>query len=203
MMVGCCVTGVIVRKRTTKQATAAALAWVAEGFHDYMDGKDTDAATAVLVAGLQDFLNWQAEEARKAEFLSGDASFEAAVEDLADCFDELIATYAMEFGLSEDGLRTLGWTFIARVIAASSEFGKTPQEIIEKPGAWEGKVVGHAVRPQDTALTREIARDYLSGNYPDGFTPAMTFGTREAGGGFVARNEFQTGPNTMYWRYGK
>ena len=78
-----------------------------------------------------------------------------------------------------------------------------PEEIIGKKGAWEGSVAGHAVRDQDTAIAMEIAREYLSGHYPDGWTPGMTFGSREAGGGWVARNEFITGPNTMYWRYGK
>lgn len=183
MMIGCITTGLIVRRKTTDRVTAE--------------------VTSQLRAGFQDYLNQVEAEQKKNSFLAGEASLEAAIIDLADSFDELLAVYSMEFGVTEDGCRTVGWVFIARLITGSSEFGKTPQEIIEKKGAWEGKVVGHAVRDQDTALAREIAREYLTGHYPDGFTPNMTFGAREAGGGFVARTEFITGPNTVYWRYGK
>ena len=151
--------------------------------------------------GFALYLEQQEEKQRAESFLTGDASREAAIADLADCFDELIATYAMDYNVNEQGLNTLGWVFIARVIKASSEFGRSPQEIILKSGAWEGQVVGHAVRNQDTQIALQIARDYLNGNYPDDFTPDMTFGDREKNGGFVARNEFITGPNTVYWRY--
>lgn len=156
---------------------------------------------AEMRQGFAVYLEQQEEKQRADSFLTGDASREAAAVELADCFDELIATYAMDYGVNEQGLNTLGWVFIARVIQASSEFGRTPQEIVSKSGAWEGKVVGHAVRNQDTQLALKIAQDYLNGNYPDDFTPDMTFGDREKNGGFVARNEFITGPNTVYWRY--
>ena len=182
-MLLCIVTGAVVHSRTEKTVRA-----------------DTEAE---MRASFQAYLDRQAEEAAAARFLSGEASFEAAVQELGDSFDELIAAYAQDFGLREDALHGLGWTFIARYVTASSEFGKTPEEIIGKKGAWEGSVAGHAVRDQDTAIAMEIAREYLSGHYPDGWTPGMTFGSREAGGGWVARNEFITGPNTMYWRYGK
>ncbi len=158
---------------------------------------------AEMRAGFQRYLDQMERDAAAETFLTGDESLEAAARELADCMDELIATYAMDFGVSEDGLYTLGWTYIARVITASSEFGKTPQEIIERSGAWEGQVMGHPVRNQDTQIAYEIAFDYLSGKYPDGFTKNLTFGARERNGGFVARNEFITGPDTVYWRYGK
>ena len=160
-----------------------------------------DEVAAEMRADFQGYLDQMAEDQRASQFLSGDASFEAAVVAFADQFDELIANYAIDYGLNRDGLYTIGWTYVARCAKASSEFGKTPEEIISKPGAWEGNVIGHAVRDQDTAIAQDIAREYLSGHYPDNWTPDMTFGNREAGGGFVARNQFITGPNTVYWRY--
>lgn len=183
MMFGCCVTGVIVKKRTTKIVTAEVESRMRADFQEYLDQLEEDQ--------------------KAAQFLSGDASFEAAVADLADYLDDLAATYSMDFGLREDAVITVLWVFAARWLTGSNEFGITPQEILEKSGAWEGNPAGHAVRPQDTALATKVARDVLSGNYPDGFTPDMTFGTREAGGGFVARNQFITGPNTKYFRYGQ
>lgn len=161
----------------------------------------TEAVTSELRRDFQAYLDQQEEDRKAAQFLTGDASKEAAVEELAGWFDELISTYAQDFGLREDALYGLGWTFIARYMTASPEFGVTPQEIIERANAWEGKVVGHGVRNQDTEIARSIARDFLNGNYPDGWTQNMVFGSREAGGGWVARTEYKTGPNTAYWRY--
>ena len=143
------------------------------------------------------------DQQQAANFVTGAASFEAAVNDFADQFDELIATYSMDYGVTEDGCRTIAWVYCSRDAKKSTEFGTTPQEILEKPGAWEGNVIGHAVRDQDTAIAREIAREYLSGHYPDGYTPDLLFFNREAGGKIIARNELYTGPYTAYWWYGK
>ena len=184
MMLGCCITGVIVRNRTTKRVT--------------------DEVTSKLRAGFEEYLAQQEAERKAAEFLTGDASLEAAILDLGQTYiAPLLATYRMEFGTSEEGCLTLGWTFIARLLKQSSEFGKTAQEILERKGAWEGNPVGHAVANQDVEMGTAIARDFYTGHYPDGFTADFTFGAREANGGFVARNEFITGPNTVYLRIKK
>ena len=181
MLLGCCVTGVIVRHNTTERVT--------------------QEVTSKLRSDFQRYLDQMEQEQRAAQFLTGDASFEAAVDDLAVPMSQIIATYAMDYDVTQEGLYTIGWVFCARSAKNSTEFGKTPQEILEKAGAWEGAVVGHATRPQDLELAREIARAFLSGSYPDDYTTALTFFTREAGGKIIARNELYTGPYTVYWRY--
>lgn len=183
MMIGCIVTGLIVRHNTTERVTAEVTSQLRQDFQRYLD---------------------QMEQERKAaQFLTGDASFEAAVEGLAVPMAQVIATYAQDYGVTQEGLYTIGWVFCARYAKNSTEFGKTPQEILEKERAWEGQVVGHAVRPQDTELAAEISRAFLSGQYPDDYTTALTFFTREAGGKIIARNELYTGPYTTYWWFGK
>lgn len=176
-VITCCITAYHVKKTVTEELT--------HQFRGY----------------TQQWIDEQEQQRMAAELITGDESFEMAVNDFADKFDELIATYSMDYGLKDDALHTLGWVFIARVIQASGEFGKTPEEIISKSGAWEGNVIGHAVRPQDTKIATEIARAYLSGEYPDGFTPNMVFFTREANGGGVARDQFITSSKTVYWRW--
>jgi hypothetical protein len=183
MMIGCITTGVIVRHNTTIRVTEEVTSQLRSDFQRYLDQQET--------------------ERKAAQFLSGDASFEAAVEGLAGPMAQVIATYSMDYGVTQEGLYTIGWVFCARYARNSTEFGRTPQEILEKDRAWEGKVVGHAVRPQDTELSREIARAFLSGEYPDDYTTALTFFTREAGGKIIARNELFTGPYTVYWWMGK
>lgn len=183
MVAGCMTTGVIVRHNTTERVTREVTSQLRSDFQKFLDDMEADR--------------------RKESFLTGEASMEAAAVDLADWMDELIANYSMDYGITPDGCRTIGWVFLARYSKQSSEFGKTPQEIIEKNGAWEGKVAGHAVRNQDTQLALELAREYLAGRYPDGFTTDLTFFNREPGGKIIARNELITGPYTVYWWFGK
>lgn len=182
MMIGCCITGVIVRHNTTERVTAEVTSQLRQDFQRYLDQMEQDQ--------------------KAAQFLTGDASFEAAVEGLAVPMAQVIATYAQDYGVTQEGLYTIGWVFCARYARNSTEFGKTPQEILEKDRAWEGNVVGHAVRPQDTELAREIARAFLSGEYPNDYTTALTFFNRE-GTKIIARNELFTGPYTKYWWMGK
>lgn len=163
----------------------------------------TQEVTSELRRGFQAELERLEQERRAEQFLTGDESFEAAVEEISVPMSQIIATYAMDYGISSEGLRSIGWVFCARLARNTTEFGRTPQEILEKSEAWEGKVVGHATRSQDLELAREIARDYLNGVYPDNFNTNLTFFNREAGGKIIARNELYTGPYTQYWWYGK
>ena len=183
MMIGCITTGLIVRHNTTERVTAEVTSQLRQDFQRYLDQMEM--------------------EQKAAQFLTGDASFEAAVEGLAVPMAQVIATYAQDYSVTQEGLYTIGWVFCARYAKNTTEFGRTPQEILEKSNAWEGKVVGHAVRPQDTELAAEISRAFLSGQYPDDYTTALTFFTREAGGKIIARNELYTGPYTTYWWFGK
>ena len=182
LMLGCIVTGCIVRSRTEKRVT--------------------DEVTAELRAGFQEYLTQMEEERKAAQFLTGDASFEAAVNDLAEPLSHLIATYSHDFGVQRDSLFTLGWVFCARVAQNSTEFGKTPQEILERPSAWEGKVVGHAVRNQDKEIARTIAENYLKGIYPNDYTDDLTFLVRK-GTEVIARNDYNPGPYTKTWQFDK
>ena len=183
LFLACAITATVVRNNTAQETEDRVRSEMRRDFQNYLDQ-----------------LN---EEASAAAFLTGDASFEAAVEALAEPMSYVIATYAQDYSVTQEGQKTIGWVFCGRSAKNSTEFGKTPQEILEKANAWEGKVVGHARRPQDIELAREIARDFLKGSYPDGYTTDLTFFTREAGGKIIARNEFYTGPYTTYWWWGK
>ena len=139
---------------------------------------------------------------KKTAPLTDDASFKAMVEELATNMDEVVSTYAMDFGVGEEGQMTIAWVWCARHAKSSTEFGKTPKEITEKTNAWEGQVVGHAVQNQYTELCRKVATDYLKGIYPDDFTTDLTFFNRE-GTKIIARNDLYTNAYTKYWWYGK
>ena len=182
-VVSCSITAAIVRKNTTKEVTQRVEAEMRNSFQNYLDQKE--------------------ENKKKENFLTGTESFDAAVDAMVGPMSQILSCYAQEYGITTEGLYTIGWSFCARCAQNSTEFGKTPQEILEKKGAWEGDVVGHATRNREEEIAKEVATDYLSGKYPDGYTTAMTFFNREAGGKIIARNELYTGPHTIYWWYGK
>lgn len=137
------------------------------------------------------------------EPLIDDASFLAMVDELALSMDDVVSTYAMDFGVGEEGQMTIAWVWCARYSKNSTEFGKTPQEVTGKPSAWEGQVVGHATQNQYTELCRKVATDYLKGMFPDDFTTDLTFFNRE-GTKIIARNDlYDTNEYTTYWWFGK
>lgn len=182
LILGCCITGAVVKHRTTE--------------------KVTEEVTMTLRGEFQRHLDQLEAERRASQFLTGEDSFAAAVEELAGPMAQVIATYAQDFNIQRDGLYTIGWVYCARVARNSTEFGLTPQEILEKKSAWEGKVVGHPVRNQDTEIARAIAEDFLNGQYPDNYTDDLTFFVRK-GSAIIARNEYNPGPYTHTWQYGK
>lgn len=140
---------------------------------------------------------------KKTAPLVDDASFLAMVDELALSMDDVVSTYAMDFGVGEEGQMTIAWVWCARYSKNSTEFGKTPQEVTGKPSAWEGQVVGHATQNQYTELCRKVATDYLKGMFPDDFTTDLTFFNRE-GTKIIARNDlYDTNAYTIYWWYGK
>jgi len=181
-MIACAITANNVEKETDKRVRAEVTSELRAGFQNYLDSQ---------------------EEQKDDQSAAGEGPSEDEVADLAGAMAQVIETYAMDFGVTEEGQKTIGWVFCSRHAKNSTEFGKTPQEILEKAGAWEGNVVGHATRPAAKELSKQIARDYLSGNWPDGYTTDLTFFNREPGGKIIARNELKTGPYTVYWFFGK
>ena len=182
MMLGCCVTGVIVRHNTTERVTAEVTSQLRQDFQKYLDQMD--------------------QEQKASQFLSGEASKQAAIEDLTYKIDNLIATYRQDLGVTEEGAYSVGWCVIARLVTGGW-FGNTIDEVLNKPGQWEGNFKDHAVRNEDTAIARKIATDFYNGLYPDGFTDDLVYMNREANGRVTLRNEYLTGPDTVYWRYAK
>lgn len=206
MIAACLITGAIV-KHNTSEAVTEELTHYWRGQmqekQDYITVLESIIQKRNAEIVLTDEEQTVFREITGEGILTGEKSREAAVDNLAEQMAYVISTYSQDYGVTQEGLYTIGWVFCARDAQHSSEFGKTPQEILEKPLAWEGKVVGHATRSQDRELAREIARDYLDGNYPDNYTTALTFFNREPGGKIIARNELQTSPYTIYWWFGK
>ena len=206
MIAACLITGAIV-KHNTSEAVTEELTHHWRGQMQEKQDRISMLESIVVKLNNGSILTEEERPVFKAitgeKLLTGEESREAAVESLAEQMAHVIATYSQDYGVTQEGLNTIGWVFCARDAQHSSEFGKTPQEILEKPLAWEGNVIGHATRSQDRELAREIARDYMDGNYPDNYTTALTFFNREPGGKIIARNELQTGPYTTYWWFGK
>lgn len=182
MMIGCITTGVIVRRNTTERVTAEVTSKLRNDFQNYLDQME--------------------QEQKASQFLSGEASKQAAIDELTDKLDNLIATYRQDLGVSEEGAYGVGYCVIARLVTGGW-FGSSIDEVLNKAGQWEGDFKDHPVRNEDTVIARKIATDFYNGIYPDGFTADLVYMKREADGRVTLRNEYLTGPDTVYWRYTK
>lgn len=159
----------------------------------------TAAVTSELRAGFQQYLDQQEEAEKRANFLTGDASKQAAIQADTDTLKVLIAGYRMDGKTSPRGAKAIGWCAYARLL--SGHYGKTLQEVVEQANQFEFYTKNHAVRPEDEALAEEISTAFHNGEYPDGFTTDLVFAERTADGNVVLRNSFKTDSNTIFWRY--
>ena len=93
-VVSCSITAAIVRKNTTKEVTQRVEAEMRNSFQTYLDQKEEDK--------------------KKENFLTGTESFDAAVDVLVGPMSQILSCYAQEYGITTEGLYTIGWSFCAR-----------------------------------------------------------------------------------------
>ena len=176
--VTCGITGVIVKNNTTKEVTAAVQSEMRAGFQKYLDQKEMDE--------------------KAAQFLTGDASKQAAIDSMVQPVAEHIATLRMERGVTIDGVKTYVWGVdFSRL--DSGKYGSTIQQVLD--GNVEAYVYGHAVRNEDTELARELCTAYMNGERPDRWTPDLEFAEINADGSVTARSKLKTDSTTKFWRY--
>lgn len=159
----------------------------------------TAEVTSQLRQGFQSYLDQMEQEQKAAAFMTGEASTQAAIDDLAGALGPFIAGYRMDGKVSVKGAHGIGWCALARLL--SGNYGATITEVLAQPRQWEFYSPDHAVRNEDLEIAKEIAGDFIAGRYPDGFTADLIYAERTNDGDVALRNEFKTGSNTTFWRY--
>ena len=176
MMIGCCITGLIVRKTTTDRVT--------------------EEVTHKMRAEFQEYLNQQEEQRKKESFLTGDASLQAAINDLGKKLGIHVAGLRQDRKVTKAGAETYCYVDIARLL--SGLYGKTIDDVLNGPV--ENYDENHPVRDEDLEIGMKVAAAVMTGHYPNGFTTDLQFAEINADGSVTARNKLKTDSTTVFWR---
>ena len=175
MMVGCCLTGVIVRHQTEKRVRAEEAKHYEQMLADYHEQRQQEQAAQY--------------------FLSGEASREAAINQEVEAVAPVIAR------LSTDPQKaTEAACMLARVMNPS--YPNSFKEVAEQPQQWmfyDGSDKTYS--DHDREIAESIVRPYMeSGKIPNGLTADMVYGAWSQND-FVLRDSYQNTGTMHTWRY--
>ena len=175
MMVGCCLTGVIVRHQTEKRVRAEEAKHYEQMLADYHEQRQQEQAAQY--------------------FLSGEASREAAINQEVEAVAPVIAR------LSTDAQKaTEAACMLARVMNPS--YPNSFKEVAEQPQQWmfyDGSDKTYS--DHDREIAESIVRPYMeSGKIPNGLTADMVYGAWSQND-FVLRDSYQNTGTMHTWRY--
>ena len=175
MMVGCCLTGVIVRHQTEKRVRAEEAKHYEQMLADYHEQRQQEQAAQY--------------------FLSGEASREAAINQEVEAVAPVIAR------LSTDAQKaTEAACMLARVMNPS--YPNSFKEVAEQPQQWmfyDGSDKTYS--DHDREIAESIVRPYMeSGKIPNGLTADMVYGAWSQND-FVLRDSYQNIGTMHTWRY--
>ena len=175
MILGCCITGVVVQKRTEKRVRAEEKAHYEEMLQAHKEEQEYQKAAEY--------------------FLSGEASREAAINSEIEAVAPVIAK------LSTDAQKaTEASCMLARVM--SPAYPNTFKEVAEQPQQWmfyDGSDKTYS--NHDREIAESIVRPYMeSGQIPDGLTAEMVYGAWTQND-FVLRDSYQNTGTMHTWRY--
>ena len=175
MMVGCCLTGVIVRHQTEKRVRAEEAKHYEQMLADYHEQRQQEQAAQY--------------------FLSGEASREAAINQEVEAVAPVIAR------LSTDAQKaTEASCMLARVMNPS--YPNSFKEVAEQPQQWmfyDGSDKTYS--DHDREIAESIVRPYMeSGKIPNGLTADMVYGAWSQND-FVLRDSYQNIGTMHTWRY--
>lgn len=180
MMLGCCITGVIVRHNTTERVTAE--------------------VTTEMRRNFQAYLDQVAQEQQAAAFLSGDASRAAAIQEAKTYMAKSFYGFK-DVVTSDNDYYTIGWNECFRA-SDSGEFRNfnSIEQVVKQKGQYLNYSDENPVVDRLDAIAEEILTAYFNGNWP---TTGEYLYLDWSSGKMIARNEYKTDADTLYWWYGK
>ena len=170
-VVTCCVTGSVVRKRTTAEVTSE------------------------LRAGFSDYLAQQDYERSAAAFLTGEDSLQTAMDAEADSLARLL------YGYRNNSLRdrkTLIWCVLARV--DNNGYPGSVEAVVNQDKQWMFYTSDNPIREDDRAIALEQLREWHSGKYPEKFDDSFVYAEWSASD-IALRNTWLKSSDTSWWRF--
>lgn len=172
-VVACAITAAVVRKKTT------------------------ESVTSELRAGFQQYLRDQDYQNSAANFLTGEASFEAALDADSEWGARLIYGYLTHGNITTAQAKAIICCVEAR---ANSGYDSSFQNAVRHEKQWQWYSDDNPVRDEDKELVKSVLRDLRQKKYPNGFTDQFIYMEWQPGD-VVLRNEYTTNSKTKYWRY--
>lgn len=149
---------------------------------------------------LQAYIDSQENQRQAEQFLSGDASRQAAINTAATIMAKSFYGHR-NVVTHDDDFRTLGWTELFRVESKGEFAGLNDlQSVVSQPNAYMGYSDDNPITDHFLELATEICTDYYSGNWP---TTEKFVYLDWSTGKMIARNDLKTNANTEYWWFGK
>ena len=174
MMLGCCITGVIVRHNTEKELR-----------QEY---------AIEYASQLEAYKRQQAEQVQAEHWLSGDASREAFLN------QEILAGAKLICREQNDQVKgTKLGVALARVM--NPQYPGTIQEVVEQPDQFMFYSADNKVTERDLDIADKILRPYYEqGIVPAGLTQDMVY-FEWSGASGTARDSYETTTSMSTWRY--
>ena len=157
----------------------------------------TETVTSELRAGFQQYLDQQERDRQAASFLTGEASFEAALDSDAEWGAKLIYGYLKNGNISRTQAKAIVCCAEAR---ATSGYTGSFEEAVRQAKQWMWYSDDNPVRGEDKQLVKDVLRELRAGRYPDGFTSDYIYMEWNPGD-IVLRNKWEKDSRTKYWRY--
>ena len=174
MILGCCLTGWIVRENTAAQV------W--------------EEAEAAYSAQLESFKAEQAKAKQAEYFLSGEASLEAQINQEAD---ELAR--ATQIFTTTRAKESFIWNVIVRVL--SPLYPNSVKEVLAQDGQFDFYSESNMISESDRQIAIPALRMMHEGRLPAGLTMNHLYGEmRENGADYVLRTQYLKTPGDDYWR---
>lgn len=178
--------------------TAFALeGWIVAVYTEHRVSREVrQTVEAEMRQGFAEYLAQKEEEKKAAEFLTGEASQQAAINDLGGKLAIHAAGLRMDRKVTKAGAETYLWVDVARML--SGKYGATIDDVLAGPV--ENFDPNHAVRDEDREIGMKVASAVISGTYPNGFTQELQFAEINADGSVTARSKLKTDSTTVFWR---
>lgn len=175
MILGCCITGTIVKRNTEREVTERVTSEMRGNMHRFMEEQEQ----ARMAAGL----------------VTGEASLQEAIARETDAVAAVIAK------LSTDAQKaTEAACMLARVM--SPAYPNSFEAVAAQPQQWmfyDGTDLTFS--QHDREIAESIVRPYMeSGIIPNGLTAEMVYGSWSTND-FVLRDSYQTTATMQTWRY--
>lgn len=147
-------------------------------------------------AGFAQYLRDQDYQNSAANFLTGEASFEAALDADSEYGARLIYGYLKNGGITLAQAKAIICCVEARVL---SGYDSSFIEAVRHPSQWQWYSDDNPVRDEDKELVKTVLRDLRKGKFPNGFTEKFIY-MEWTSGDIVLRDKWEKNSSTKYWR---